>query len=88
MTAALRIDVGCRVTECVFAAESFHPVLVATQFDYKICQAPQLATLGIQISQNALNDHALTAYEESLHYLMEEQQQQQQDQDQEQRADK
>lgn len=39
------------------------------QFDAIVCDTRKVSTLGIQIAQGFLADHALRAYEEALHYL-------------------
>jgi hypothetical protein len=39
------------------------------QFDYKVCDPKKISLLGIQISKQALGDHALSSYEDALHYL-------------------
>jgi hypothetical protein len=38
-------------------------------FDAKVCDTKKVSTLGIQISQRVMADHALRAYEEALHYI-------------------
>lgn len=39
------------------------------EFDYKLCDPSKLARLGIPLSRRAMADHALSIYEEALHYF-------------------
>lgn len=40
-------------------------------FDFKVCDTKKVGLMGIQISSGAIADHAMSSYEEALHFLEE-----------------